>query len=219
MGSILTTLSGKLQSKHKRKGKNPNNRPTTPIMTPAVPPKPPIPTSAIPTPTPTPYPAPYRVPSGNRGHQNCCYPHVHQTVHQTPAPLTNQKPLQRPTPLMEIYISKPHNFTPKAVYALHPTHSLDAVKTQCQLCLGWGHSMVTCKSKDTTSYSCGKVGHFQSLSNIGNQRGWRAITAYFSKNCSNHRRHFYPRPVWPSGIVVACVCLSVRVSITCLSTR
>ena len=28
---------------------------------------------------------------------------------------------------------------------------------------------------------------------------------------------FYPRPVWPSGIIVACVCLSVRVSITCLS--
>ena len=30
---------------------------------------------------------------------------------------------------------------------------------------------------------------------------------------------FYPRPVWPSGIVFACVCLSVRVSITCLSAR
>ena len=72
-----------------KKGQKPPNNPH--LGAPAVPPKPPRPTSAIPTPSPTPYPALCKVPSSTRGHQNCCHPHVHQAVHQTPRALDQSK--------------------------------------------------------------------------------------------------------------------------------
>ena len=143
-----------VQSKHKRKGQNPYNRQTTPISA--------HPQSHVNHPgqrvqpqRPAQHPTQHLTKS-----QAAVIPTFTKQFTKRPAPLTSQRPLQRPTPLMEIDISKPHNFTPKPVYAPHPTHSHDAVKTQCQLCLGWGHSAVTCKSKDATCYSCGKVGHF-----------------------------------------------------------
>ena len=148
-----------VQSKHKRKGKN---RPTTPIS--AHPqsrlnhPGPRV-QSQRPVQHPTQQSAKSQTAPGVT--RTAVIPTFTKQFTKRPAPLTSQRPLQRPTPLMEIDISKPHNFTPKPVYAPpHPTHSHDTVQTQCQLCLGWGHSAVTCKSKDATCYSCGKVGHF-----------------------------------------------------------
>ena len=151
-----------VQSKHKRKGKNPNNRPTTPISAhqqsrlnhpgPRV-------QSQRPVQHPTQHSTKSQAAPGVT--RTAVIPTFTKHFTKRPAPLTSQRPLQRPTPLMEIDILKPHNFTPKPAYAPpHPTHSHDTVQMQCQLCLGWGHSAVTCKSKDATCYSCGKVGHF-----------------------------------------------------------
>ena len=42
----------------------------------------------------------------------------------------------------------------------NPSHAPTVpTNTQCQLCLGWGHSAVVCKSCDSKFYSCSKHGH------------------------------------------------------------
>ena len=42
----------------------------------------------------------------------------------------------------------------------NPSHAPTVpLNTQCQLCLGWGHSAVVCKSRDSKCYSCSKHGH------------------------------------------------------------
>ena len=42
-----------------------------------------------------------------------------------------------------------------------PSHApTDPQGTHCQLCLGWGHSAVTCKSRESKCYACSNYGHF-----------------------------------------------------------
>ena len=106
-----------VQSKHKRKGKNPYNRQTTPISA--------HPQSHVihpgqrvqpqrPAQHPTQHPTKSQAAPGVT--RTAVIPTFTKQFTKRPAPLTSQRPLQRPTPLMEIDISKPHNFTPKPVY-------------------------------------------------------------------------------------------------------
>ena len=72
-----------------------------------------------------------------------------------PHPLINATP----TPLMDIP-TRP----PTSVHQQPYTHNMaNRVKsdtsTQCQLCLGSGHTTVTCKSKESQCYNCGHYGH------------------------------------------------------------
>ena len=55
----------------------------------------------------------------------------------------------KPVPLMDIntYPPRHHRENPRS-------------DTQCQLCLGWAHTAVTCRSKDATCYKCHTIGHF-----------------------------------------------------------
>ena len=76
-----------------------------------------------------------------------------------PIPFNSQSQQKHPTPLMEINTTKPIAYS-RLINPPPASLSRDTVSTQCQLCLGWGHSAVTCKSKDSTCYSCGKIGHF-----------------------------------------------------------
>ena len=58
---------------------------------------------------------------------------------------------QNVTPLMNVNVSRPSS---------PPRVSSPNSDVTCQLCLGVGHSGVTCHSKNQRCYNCGQVGHF-----------------------------------------------------------
>ena len=60
-------------------------------------------------------------------------------------------PEEKPTSNLP-YVSNPRVKNPSDVPAVPPN-------TQCQLCLGWGHSAIICRSRDSKCYSCSKHGH------------------------------------------------------------
>ena len=63
-----------------------------------------------------------------------------------------------PTPTIEGLWHSPEPHLPISDEPAHaPTHSQD---TQCQLCLGWGHLVVTCKSRESKCFACSNYGHF-----------------------------------------------------------
>ena len=91
----------------------------------------------------------------------------HRAVPQHPKPSNNpwSHPSQRPTPLMDIPtrrppISPPAQEPPTAQRGVARTaHSTGALDAQCQLCLRWGHSAVSCRSRESVCFSCGNIGH------------------------------------------------------------
>ena len=60
-------------------------------------------------------------------------------------------PIPRPQPVQPIPLMDINTYPPR------PNSSSGA---QCQLCLGWAHTAVTCRSKDATCYKCHSIGHF-----------------------------------------------------------
>ena len=40
-----------------------------------------------------------------------------------------------------------------------PYTTTGALDAQCQLCLRWGHSAVSCRSRESVCFSCGNIGH------------------------------------------------------------
>ena len=91
----------------------------------------------------------------------------HRAVPQHPKPSNNpwSHPSQRPTPLMDIPtrrppISPPAQEPPTAQRGVARTaHLTGALDAQCQLCLRWGHSAVSCRSRESVCFSCGNIGH------------------------------------------------------------
>ena len=156
-----------VQTKHQRRNKLPKAHPINPIPTQSQPRpqglgpargptrlQPPLPPPPLPQPQ---HPQPHAAP----GHMiNGSNPAHSKQYTRRPTPFNNQRKFQHPAPLMDIDTTKPMNFYSQPANARHHGFSRDTVTAQCQLCLGWGHSAVTCKSKDSTCYSCGKIGHF-----------------------------------------------------------
>ena len=89
-------------------------------------------------------------------------------IKRTPSSLPSTRPgppmekQSRPPirPLMEIETRPfpPHDAADLAAYRIAESPPSD--DTRCQLCLGWAHTAVTCRSIDATCYNCGSVGHF-----------------------------------------------------------
>ena len=79
-------------------------------------------------------------------------PHLMDIPTQPPhTPTRSHAPRGQPTSNLP-YVSNPRVKNPSDVPAVPPN-------TQCQLCLGWGHSAVICRSRDSKCYSCSKHGH------------------------------------------------------------
>ena len=74
---------------------------------------------------------------------------------------------QNPNPLS--FPNHPHPYAPRPQPVqpiplmdidTYPPRPNSSSGTQCQLCLGWAHTAVTCRSKDATCYKCHSIGHF-----------------------------------------------------------
>ena len=79
-------------------------------------------------------------------------PHLMDIPTQPPhTPTRSHAPRGQPTSNLP-YVSNPRVKNPSDVPAVPPN-------TQCQLCLGWGHSAVICRSRDSKCYACSKHGH------------------------------------------------------------
>ena len=82
-------------------------------------------------------------------------------LHPDPPRMMRAHHPPRPTPLMDIDFSaqNEHQVPPTTMTRPDITHRTHE-DMRCQLCSGRGHSADVCRSRVTTCYSCGTVGHY-----------------------------------------------------------
>ena len=110
-------------------------------------------------------PPPQRPPTQ---HPHTQYSHLNpvQSTRNKPTMHTGRNPSSQPPP--QRYPQRyPQNVTPLMNVNVPPPSSPSRVSAgtgnfeiSCQLCMGVGHSAVTCRSRDSPCYNCNQVGHF-----------------------------------------------------------
>ena len=89
---------------------------------------------------------------------------------QTPLPSAPYSPRLMDVPTQPLFPPRIRERQPPRTYNTpqnpisrfqNPSHApTDPQGTHCQLCLGWGHSAVICKSRESECYACSNYGHF-----------------------------------------------------------